>query len=139
MKQLIDAYIESLKVPNLLATKIREEFDKLSLLQKLTELCQGPGRSGVYDNILSEDESYTGTSGSLYDDFYWDRRETKSLSSVILFTLTRLDTVVGGETPEQLAMLILKGLDSPNRTTRDRCSVVIDMVEKGIGQATHDW
>lgn len=137
MKQLIEAYNDALKAPNLIAGQIRQEFAKLDIRGKLTLLCQGQA-SEVYDDILHEDNNYTGTDGSLYDDFYWDRHETKTLSTVVEMTIDNMD-IDGDETPEELADLILQGQKAESRTVRDRCAVVVDMANRCIGTATHDW
>jgi hypothetical protein len=130
MQTLINTYSEALAGPAKAKAALLEAFKGLTLKEKLVIILGTDGE--LFDSVLRYESDYTGTSGSLYDDFYWDRRETKELSSVKDHVLDNLDDLTGDETPEELAEIILNSDD-------DRCDVLRDMVNKGIGKACHDW
>lgn len=130
MQTLISTYVATLAGPAKAKEALLEAFKVLTLKEKLVIILGNNGE--LFDDVLRYESDYTGTSGSLYDDFYWDRRETKELSSVKDHVLENLEDLTGDETPEELADIIIN-------SDCDRCDVLRDMVSKGIGSACHDW
>lgn len=132
MQALINVYAAALAGPAKAARELRAAFEGLTLKEKLVIIV---GESGaLFDDVLHYDSDYTGGPGnvSLYDDFYWERRETKELSDIVESTLEDMEGVTGDESPEELADMILADEGCKSSTLRD-------MVQKNIGKACHDW
>lgn len=130
MKQLIATYKEAVNVSDKALHAVRDEFIALPLEQKLVLVL---GEQGIlFDSILLSDSYYSQSSISLYDDFSWDRYETKDLSDIIETVLENMADLTDDETPEELAALIMAD-------GGDRCEVLKDMLNKNLGKATNDW
>jgi hypothetical protein len=132
MQKLIETYTAALAGPAKAAYELRTAFEGLTLKEKLVIVLGD--KDCIFDDVLHYDSDYTGGPGnvSLYDDFYWDRRETKELSEIIEYTLESLDGLTGDETPEELAEILIADKGCRSLTLRD-------MVQKNIGKACHDW
>lgn len=132
MQTLIATYSAALAGPAKAAQELRDAFEGLTLKEKLVIILGTDG--GLFDNVLHYNSDYTGGPGnvSLYDDFYWDRRETKDLSDIVEATLEGMGGLTGDETAEELAELVLADEGCMSITLRH-------MVENNIGKACHDW
>lgn len=132
MQTLINTYSAALAGPAKAAQELRAAFEGLTLKEKLVIILGDNG--SLFDDVLHYDSDYTGGPGnvSLYDDFYWERRETKDLSDIVESTVDDMEDLTGDETPEELAELILADTGCKSSTLRD-------MVAKNIGKACHDW
>ncbi len=123
MKELIKRQKELQEEALALSPLIREEYKKLDFKKKLA----------VYRELgsgwMGEDAWYTGSIPgsrvSLYDDFYWDRHETKYLEDIEKFVK---DYFEGEDFDEYL-----------ETSDGHRVLVFRDMLENCIGEATHDW
>lgn len=133
----IAVYKEAMKAPTKAALELRQVFEGLTTEEKLTTIIRDkferPNYSkSIFDVVLGSDSSYNGTgNASLYDDFYWERCETKYLSDILDMTMEDVDTGEV-ETPEGLAKIILAD-DGPRVVT------LVDMLEKNLGECEHDW
>lgn len=132
MQNLLAVYSAALAGPAKAAQELRTAFEALTLKAKLVIIVGEEG--SLFNDVLHYDSDYTGGPGnvSLYDDFYWERCETKKLSNIVERTLDGMESVTGDETPEELAELILNSECARSSTLRD-------MVQKNIGKARHDW
>lgn len=106
---------------------IVEGWKLLTLEEKLAMVIK---HGDSLDDALGHLGWYTGTFGSLYDDFYWERHQTMTVSQVFDMTRERMNSKDGAD----LIAEIIAGKD-----TGPRASVLCDMLEKGIGRAEHDW
>lgn len=137
MQTLINAYNEAMKAPTKAALELRKAFESLTTEEKLVTIIRDkfekqPYSKSIFDVVLGSDSSYTGTgNASLYDDFYWERCETKYLSDILDMTMEDVDTGEV-ETPEGIAKIILAD-DGPRVVT------LVDMLEKNLGECEHDW
>jgi len=133
MQNLIDTYKATLAGPAKAALELRIAFEGLTLKEKLVIIVAD--KDCIFDDVLHYDSCYTGPCTnrvSLYDDFYWDRREDRELSGLVEQTLEDMDGLTGDETPEELAEILMASDTS-------RAMVIRDLVEMNIGKACHDW
>lgn len=130
MQQLIATYKEAVNVSDKALQAVQAEFKALPLEQKLVLVL---GKQGIlFDSILLSDAYYSVSNVSLYDDFSWDRYETKDLSDIVETVVENLGDLTDDETPEELAAIIMAD-------EGDRCEVLKDMLNNNLGKATHDW
>lgn len=131
MQNLIAAFSATKDAARIAAFELRKAFEALTLPEKMVIIC-GDG-DNLFDEVLHSDRWYTGPGNvSLYDDFYWDRYETKTLSEVFDRVTDNLEESTGDETAEELAALIMADEGAKAQTLRD-------MVERNIGKARHEW
>lgn len=127
MKELI----EKQKAPQAEATALKH------LIQAKFKELDFKGKLAVYRELgsdwMGEETYYTGnipgSRVSLYDDFYWERHETKSLDEIEDFVSDHFqDEDEEGDFDEYL-----------ETSDHDRARVFRDMLENCIGEATYDW
>lgn len=116
----------------------RQAFDALPIEKRLELALSSDGY--YLDKVLADETYYSGNSAganvSLCDDFYWERHETRNLSDIVESVCDNLEEATGDE--ESLVELAPAILEAA-KNGEPRASVLIDMLERGIGHACHDW
>lgn len=139
----VSAYVEkyraAVKQVEELRLKVRAGFEGLPTLEDKFKFVLELG----YD-FLDEDGWYCGhleledgTEISLYDDFYWERHETRDISWFFdEMYRTFADKYLYGE--ELKAAMLANYTEILNQDT-PHATVVRDLLEQGTGKATFDW
>lgn len=109
-----------------------QDFSKLSLDEKIDLYCnaylQDEGVNKLLDTFLNKDGYYHHCEGvSLYDDLYWERYETMTLSDVFDWIVDNFD-----EETHNLYDFVKNAQHASNIVFRD-------MLLNNIGSAERDW
>lgn len=116
----------------------QQAFGALPIEKRLELALSADG--SYLDKVLAYETYYSGSDAganvSLYDDFNWDRHETRDLSDIVESVCDNLESATGEEeTLVELAPAILEAA----KNGEPRASVLVNMLERGIGRACHDW
>lgn len=127
---IVDSIKEIHEKTKVSRAELFNKFVTLTLNEKIDLYCEAhANKSHIFlDDFLKKDGYYHTCEGvSLYDELYWERHETLSLSDVFDWVHDDFDEEAGG-----LAEFI-KISDKP------RIKVFRDLLLNNIGSATYDW
>lgn len=138
---LITQYREALAVANALKCQV---FDAYMALPTLTDKLLFVLDNGL--DFLKEDPWYCphikradGREVSLYDDLYWERRETMDLMDFLENATESLTDDVDVGEQDSLEEILRNYPDQILELDTASAVIVRDMLTKGIGRATYDW
>lgn len=135
----VEKYKHAVKQVEQLRERVRIGFNGLPTLEDKFKFVLELGA-----DFLDEDRSYCGhlqtESGeeiSLYDDFYWERHETRDISYFFdEMYYTFADGYLYGD--ELKKAMLANYIEILNQDTK-HAVIVRDFLERGIGEATFDW
>lgn len=82
----------------------------------------------------------SGREVSLYDDLYWERRETNTLDNLFEHISDNLEEIeIDWDEVEDANQAMLMHVDEILELDTPSVVIVKDMLSKGIGRATFDW
>lgn len=129
-KDLLVTRIKAMQAQTLsLHSELMSRFMALSLYDKIDIYCESyrEGSHKLFDTFLSKELYYSTCEGvSLYDDLFWERYETMTLSDVFDWVTDSYDD------DDEMTDHVQLGQTSSHRVLRD-------MLTCGIGTAVRDW
>lgn len=139
----VSAYVEKYRAAveqvERLREKVRLAFKELPTLEDKFKFVLELGTEFLDDDYwyCSHLETAEGEEISLYDDFYWERHETRNISYFLdELYYTYANEYLHGEKLKEA--LLANYIEILNQDTK-HAVIVRDFLEQGIGEATFDW